>query len=59
MTLLRVAWVVFAAILSAIILWNANGTARKSGVRIRTAGWTFLIIVCTVYTFGALWLVAG
>jgi hypothetical protein len=59
MTLVRVAWVVFAAILSATILWNANGTARKSGVRIRTAGWTILIVVCTVYTFGALWLVAG
>ena len=58
MTLVRVAWVVFAAILSATILWNANGTARKSGVRIRTAGWTALIVLCTVYTFGALWLVA-
>ena len=58
MTLIRVAWVVFAAILSATILWNANGTARKSGVRIRTAGWTALIVLCTVYTFGALWLVA-
>jgi CRP-like cAMP-binding protein/polyferredoxin len=59
MTLLRVAWVVFAAVLSAIILWNANGLARKSGIRIRTWGWTLLIIICTVYTFGALWLVAG
>jgi CRP-like cAMP-binding protein/polyferredoxin len=59
MTLVRVAWVVFAAILSATILWNANGSARKSGVKIRTVGWAFLIVVCTVYTFGALWLVAG
>ena len=59
MTLLRVAWVVFAAILSATILWNANGVARKSGVRIRTVGWTILIVLCTVYTFGALWLVAS
>jgi CRP-like cAMP-binding protein/polyferredoxin len=59
MTLLRVAWVVFAAILSATILWNANGVARKSGVTIRTAGWSILIVVCTVYTFGALWLVAS
>ena len=59
MTLVRVAWVVFAAILSATILWNANGTARKSGVKIRTAGWTLLIVLCTIYTFGALWLVSG
>jgi CRP-like cAMP-binding protein/polyferredoxin len=59
MTLLRVAWVVFAAILSATILWNANGLARKSGVKIRTWGWTVLIVMCTAYTFGALWLVAG
>ena len=57
MTLVRVAWVVFAAVLSATILWNANGAARKSGVRIRSAGWTLLIVVCTIYTFGALWLV--
>lgn len=41
------------------ILRNVNGTARKSGVRIRTAGWTLLIVVCTISTFGALWLVAG
>jgi polyferredoxin len=59
MTLLRVAWVVFAAVLSATILWNANGFARKSGVKIRTWGWTVLIVICTAYTFGALWLVAG
>jgi CRP-like cAMP-binding protein/polyferredoxin len=58
MTLVRVAWVVFAAILSATILWNANGAARKVGVSIRTPGWTLLIVVCTVYTFGALWLVS-
>jgi len=41
--------------LPATILWNAAGTARKSGVRIRTVGWTFLIVVCTVYTFSGLW----
>jgi len=58
MTLIRVAWVVFAAVLSATILWNANGVARKSGVEIRISGWTALIVVCTVYTFGMLWLVA-
>jgi hypothetical protein len=58
MTLIRVAWVVFAAALSAIILWNANGAARKAGIVIRTSGWSILIAVCTLYTFGALWLVA-
>jgi hypothetical protein len=57
-SLVRVAWVVFAAVLSATILWNANGLARKNGVAIRTAGWSLLIFVCTIYTFGALWLVA-
>ena len=59
MSIVRVAWVVFASVLSATILWNANGVARKSGVTIRTAGWSVLIVVCTIYTFGALWLVAG
>jgi len=59
MSLLRVAWVVFAAALSATLLWNATGVARKSGVAIRTTGWTLLIVVCTVYTFGAPLLVAG
>jgi hypothetical protein len=59
MSLIRVAWVVFAAILSATILWNANGVARKSGIKIRTSGWALLIAMCTAYTFGALWLVAG
>jgi CRP-like cAMP-binding protein/polyferredoxin len=59
MKLVRVAWVVFAAVLSATILWNANGLARKNGVTIRTVGWSLLIVVCTVYTFGALWLVVG
>jgi CRP-like cAMP-binding protein/polyferredoxin len=58
MTVLRVAWVVFAAILSAIILWNAQGAARKSGVTVRIGGWTVLILGCTAYTFWALWLVA-
>jgi CRP-like cAMP-binding protein/polyferredoxin len=58
MSLVRVAWVVFAAVLSATILWNANGVARKSGVDIRVSGWTVLIVVCTFYTFGMLWLVA-
>jgi hypothetical protein len=59
MSLIRVAWVVFAAVLSATILWNANGVARKSGVTVRTTGWSLLILLCTAYTFGALWLVAG
>jgi hypothetical protein len=58
-TLLRVGWVVFAAALSAIILWNANGVARKGGIAIRASGWALLITICTAYTFGALWLVAG
>ncbi len=58
MSLIRVAWVVFAAVLSATILWNANGFARKSGVEIRISGWTILIVICTIYTFGMLWLVA-
>lgn len=58
MTLLRVAWVVFAAILSATILWNANGVARKSGFNVRISGWSVLILVCTIYTFAMLWLVA-
>ena len=58
MSLIRVSWVVFAAVLSATILWNANGTARKSGVEIRVSGWAALIVICTIYTFGMLWLVA-
>ncbi|MGD8440657.1 MAG: sigma 54-interacting transcriptional regulator [Holophagae bacterium] len=58
MSLIRVAWVVFGAVLSAIILWNANGVARKSGVHIRASGWTALIVVCTGYTFWMLWAVA-
>jgi hypothetical protein len=58
MSLIRVAWVVFASILSATILWNANGQARKSGVEIRISGWSVLIVICTAYTFGMLWLVA-
>jgi hypothetical protein len=58
MSIVRVAWVVFAAVLSAIILWNANGRARKSGVEIRVSGWSLLIIICTLYTFGMLWAVA-
>ena len=58
MSIVRVAWVVFAAALSATILWNANGVARKSGIDIRVSGWLLLIIICTVYTFGMLWLVA-
>ena len=58
LSLLRVSWIVFAAALSATILWNANGVARKSGLSIRVSGWTALIVVCTIYTFGLLWLVA-
>jgi len=58
MSMVRVAWVVFAAALSATILWNANGVARKSGIDIRVSGWVALIAICTIYTFGMLWLVA-
>lgn len=58
MSLIRVAWVVFASVLSATIPWNANGHARKSGVEIRISGWIVLIVLCTIYTFGMLWLVA-
>jgi CRP-like cAMP-binding protein/polyferredoxin len=58
MSLIRVSWVVFASVLSATILWNANGVARKSGVEIRVSGWVMLIVICTIYTFGMLWLVA-
>jgi CRP-like cAMP-binding protein/polyferredoxin len=58
MALIRSAWVVFGAVLSAIILWNANGVARKSGVEIRASGWTLLIVTCTIYTFAMLWAVA-
>jgi CRP-like cAMP-binding protein len=58
MSLIRVAWVVFSSVLSATILWNANGHARKFGVEIRVSGWTMLIVICTIYTFGMLWLVA-
>ena len=58
MSIVRVAWVVFASVLSATILWNANGVARKSGIEIRVSGWTALIVICTMYTFGMLWLVA-
>jgi len=57
MSLIRVAWIIFASVLSATILWNANGAARKTGVEIRITGWAALIVVCTVYTFGMLWLV--
>jgi len=57
MSIVRVAWVVFAAVLSATILWNANGQARKSGVDIRVSGWTALIVICTAYTFWMLWMV--
>ena len=58
MSMVRVAWVGFAAALSATILWNANGVARKSGIDIRVSGWVALIVICTIYTFGMLWLVA-
>jgi hypothetical protein len=57
-TVVRVAFVIFAAILSATILWNARGHAVHSGERINTFGWTVLILGCTVYTFVSLWLVA-
>lgn len=53
----KIAWVVFAAILSATILWNARGVAVRSGVPIRSGGWAAVILACTAYTFWALWLV--
>ncbi len=57
-TVIRVAFVVFAAILSATILWNARGHAVHSGERINAYGWAVLIIGCTFYTGMALWMVA-
>jgi CRP-like cAMP-binding protein/polyferredoxin len=56
-TVVRVAFVIFAAILSATILWNARGYAVHSGERINAYGWAVLILGCTVYTFVSLWLV--
>jgi CRP-like cAMP-binding protein/polyferredoxin len=56
LTLARVAFVVFAAALSAIILWNAQGKARHEGERIRWSGWSLLIAACTAYTALGLWL---
>ncbi len=58
LVLVAIGWIVFAAVLSATILWNARGVARKAGVPLRAGGWSFLILLCTAYTFGALWLVA-
>jgi len=55
-TVVRVAFVIFAAILSATILWNARGHAVHSGERIKAYGWAVLIVGCTVYTFVSLWL---
>jgi polyferredoxin len=57
-TVVRIAFVIFAAVLSATILWNARGHAVHSGERINTFGWTVLIVGCTIYTFMSLWLVA-
>ncbi len=57
-TVVRVAFVIFAAILSATTLWNARGHAVHSGERINVYGWTVLIIGCTIYTAMALWMVA-
>ena len=57
-TVVRVAFVIFAAILSATTLWNARGHAVHSGERINVYGWTVLIIGCTIYTFMSLWIVA-
>jgi hypothetical protein len=57
-TATRVAFVIFAAILSATILWNARGDALRSGERVYSFGWFLLIAGCTAYTFWSLWLVA-
>jgi transcriptional regulator with AAA-type ATPase domain/polyferredoxin len=57
-TLARVAFVVFAAVLSATILWNARGRALHAGERVYGFGWFLLIAGCTAYTFWCLWLVA-
>jgi hypothetical protein len=57
--LMQVALVVFAATLSAIILWNALGRASKHGQRIRWPAWWGLIAGCTAYTAVGIWLVVG
>jgi hypothetical protein len=57
LTIVRVSFVVFAAILSATILWNARGHAVHSGERINAYGWAVLIVGCTAYTAMALWMV--
>jgi hypothetical protein len=57
-TVARVAFVVFAAVLSATILWNTRGMAVHSGERVNHVGWALLIVGCTMYTFASLWLVA-
>jgi len=56
-TIVRVAFIVFASILSATILWNARGVASQHGVTIRHAGWWTLIAACTLYTFGSLFFI--
>ena len=56
-SLVRIAFVVFAAVLSAITLWNARGHTVQSGEPVNLYGWAVLIAGCTVYTGLALWIV--
>jgi hypothetical protein len=56
-TLARAAFVVFAAVLSATILWNARGRALQSGETVRASGWWLVVAGCTVYTFVSIYLV--
>jgi CRP-like cAMP-binding protein/polyferredoxin len=56
-TLARVAFVAFGAILSATILWNTRGVAVHAGEPVNWGGWLLLIAGCTAYTFGSLYLV--
>ncbi len=56
-TIARVAFIVFAAVLSATILWNARGRALHSGETVRPSGWWLVVVGCTIYTFGTIFLV--
>ncbi len=55
--LIRIAFVIFAATLSAITLWNARGHTIHSGEPINIYGWTTVVAGCTLYTALSLWLV--
>jgi hypothetical protein len=57
--ILRLAFVLFAAVLSAIILWNALGRAQHSGQQVLWLGWSSLIAICTAYTALGLYLAVG